>query len=55
MSDIDELLEEQLKDKDFQEAWEETELEYQKYLKNKQDWEKMLEEITGTPEKRRNN
>ena len=29
MSDIDELLEEQLKDKDFQKAWEETELEYQ--------------------------
>ena len=27
------------------------ELEYQKYLKDKDDWEKMLEEITGTPEK----
>lgn len=27
------------------------ELEYQKYLKDKQDWEKMLEEITGTSEK----
>ena len=27
------------------------ELEYQKYLKDKQDWEKTLEEITGTSEK----
>lgn len=27
------------------------ELEYQKYLKDKQDWENMLEEITGTSEK----
>ena len=27
------------------------ELEYQKYLKEKQDWEKLLEDITGTPEK----
>lgn len=26
------------------------ELEYQKYLKEKQDWEKLLEDITGTPE-----
>lgn len=27
------------------------ELEYQKYLKDKQDWETMLEEIIGSPEK----
>ncbi len=27
------------------------ELEYQKYLKEKQDWEKLIENITGTPEK----
>ena len=27
------------------------ELEYQKYLKDKQDWEKMIEDIIGTPEK----
>jgi len=27
------------------------ELEYQKYLKEKQEWEKMLEDIIGTPEK----
>ena len=27
------------------------ELEYQKYIKEKQDWEKMLEDITGTPER----
>ena len=27
------------------------ELEYQKYLKDKQDWEAMLEEIIGSPEK----
>lgn len=27
------------------------ELEYQKYIKEKQDWEKMLEDITGSPEK----
>lgn len=27
------------------------ELEYQKYLKDKQEWEKMLEDIIGTPEK----
>ena len=29
MSDIDELLENQLKDKEFAKAWEDTELEYQ--------------------------
>ena len=29
MSDIDEILEEQLKDKEFAKAWEDTELEYQ--------------------------
>ncbi len=29
MSDIDDLLEEQLKDKEFAKAWEDTELEYQ--------------------------
>ena len=29
MSDIDELLEENLKDPEFKEAWEETEIEYQ--------------------------
>ncbi len=29
MSDIDELLKEQLKDKEFTKAWEDTELEYQ--------------------------
>ena len=29
MSDIDELLEEELKDPDFAKAWEETEIEYQ--------------------------
>ncbi len=29
MSDIDELLKEQLKDKEFAKAWEDTELEYQ--------------------------
>ena len=29
MSDIDELLEEQLKDEEFKKAWEETEAEYQ--------------------------
>ena len=27
------------------------ELEYQKYLKDKQDWENMIEKIIGTPEK----
>ena len=27
------------------------ELEYQKYLKEKLEWEKLLEDITGTPEK----
>jgi ABC-type lipoprotein export system ATPase subunit len=27
------------------------ELEYQKYLKDKQEWEQMIEDITGTPEK----
>ena len=29
----------------------EPELKYQKYLKDRQEWEKLLEEITGTPEK----
>lgn len=29
MSDIDELLKEQLKDEDFSKAWDDTELEYQ--------------------------
>ena len=29
MSDLDELLEENLKDPEFKEAWEETEIEYQ--------------------------
>ncbi|MDD4405518.1 MAG: AAA family ATPase [Parabacteroides sp.] len=29
----------------------EPELKYQKYLKDKQEWEKSLDEITGTPEK----
>lgn len=27
------------------------ELEYQKYIKEKEDWEKLIENITGTPEK----